>query len=28
VAWFQESLKTALPDGEVVCPTPGVALEI
>jgi len=28
VAWFQESLKTALPDGEVICPTPGVGLEI
>ena len=28
VAWFQESLKTALPEGEVVCPTPGEALEI
>ena len=28
VAWFQESLKTALPGTEVVCPTPGVGLEI
>jgi Cft2 family RNA processing exonuclease len=28
VAWFQESLRTALPACEVVCPTPGVALEI
>jgi len=28
VAWFQESLKTALPAGEVICPTPGVGLEI
>jgi Cft2 family RNA processing exonuclease len=28
VAWVQESVKTALPETEVVCPTPGVALEI
>jgi len=28
VGWFQESLKTALPESEVVCPTPGVPLEI
>jgi Cft2 family RNA processing exonuclease len=28
VAWFQESLKTALPETEVICPTPGVTLEI
>ena len=28
VAWFQESLKTALPDGEVICPIPGEPLEI
>jgi predicted metal-dependent RNase len=28
VAWFQESVKAALPGTEVVLPTPGVALEI
>jgi Cft2 family RNA processing exonuclease len=28
VAWFQESLKTAVPDTEVICPTPGQPLEI
>jgi Cft2 family RNA processing exonuclease len=28
VGWFQESLKKELPDCEVVCPTPGKALEI
>jgi Cft2 family RNA processing exonuclease len=28
VAWFQESLKTAVPGTEVICPTPGVGLEI
>jgi Cft2 family RNA processing exonuclease len=28
VAWFQETLKGALPGSEVICPTPGVALEI
>ena len=28
VAWFQESIKMAAPGTEVVCPTPGEALEI
>ena len=28
VSWFQETLKTALPDSEIICPTPGVPLEI
>jgi Cft2 family RNA processing exonuclease len=28
VAWFEESLKAALPGSEIVLPTPGVALEI
>jgi len=28
VAWFQESLKRAVPACEVVCPTPGVSLEV
>jgi len=28
VAWFQESLKTAVPGTEVVCPVPGERLEI
>jgi len=28
VAWFQENLKTALPESEIICPTPGVGLEI
>jgi Cft2 family RNA processing exonuclease len=28
VAWFQETLKTVIPASEIVCPTPGVALEI
>jgi len=28
VGWFQESLKTAVPGCEVVCPTPGVEIEI
>jgi Cft2 family RNA processing exonuclease len=28
IAWFQESLKSALPATEVVCPTPGVPMEI
>jgi Cft2 family RNA processing exonuclease len=28
VAWFQESVKTALPETEVVLPTPGVTVEI
>jgi predicted metal-dependent RNase len=28
VAWFQQSLKNALPAAEIVCPTPGVVMEI
>ena len=28
VAWFQESLKEAVPGSEIVCPTPGVEMEI
>jgi len=28
VAWFQESIKMATPGTEVVCPTPGMGLEI
>ena len=28
VAWFEESLKAALPESEIVLPIPGVALEI
>jgi len=28
VAWFQETLKTVIPESEIVCPTPGVSLEI
>ena len=28
VAWFQASLKAAVPGSEIVCPTPGVPLEI
>ena len=28
VAWFEESLKAALPESEIIRPTPGVALEI
>ncbi len=28
VAWFQENVKMALPESEVLCPTPGVAIEI
>jgi predicted metal-dependent RNase len=28
VGWFQESLRAELPGCEVICPTPGVALEI
>jgi len=28
VAWFQESLRTAAPGSEVICPTPGQPLEI
>jgi Cft2 family RNA processing exonuclease len=28
VAWFQQSLRTALPESEIICPTPGIPLEI
>jgi predicted metal-dependent RNase len=28
VAWFEESIKTALPACEVIRPTPGVTIEI
>ncbi|HEX4086613.1 MAG TPA: MBL fold metallo-hydrolase [Chthoniobacteraceae bacterium] len=28
VAWFQQTLKNALPASEIVCPVPGVAMEI
>jgi Cft2 family RNA processing exonuclease len=28
VAWFQESIQAALPSSEVICPTPGVSLEL
>ena len=28
VAWFQQTLKNALPASEIVCPTPGAVLEI
>jgi len=28
IAWFQEMLKSVVPESEIICPTPGISLEI